>query len=65
MNKPRKYALFAGTMYYPAGGWCDFKGYFTSREDALIYMLNEGATFDWAHLVQGSEIVWRLNKPLA
>ncbi len=28
------FALFAGDVYYPYGGWGDFKGMFTTVEEA-------------------------------
>lgn len=45
----KKYLLFAGSQYYPSGGWNDFKGDFDSIHDA-----REAAKlikWDWAHVV--------------
>lgn len=30
----KKYALFAGSKYYPSGGWLDFQGSFDSVDEA-------------------------------
>ncbi len=46
----KDYMLFAGDNYYPAGGFLDFKGFYSSIEDA-----RHAATFlgeyDWYHIV--------------
>lgn len=41
--------LFAGSTYYPEGGWDDFVGEFGSVEEALAAVAD--ALVDWAHVV--------------
>lgn len=45
----KKYLLFAGERYYPAGGWNDFQGSFGTPLEAAIYAVP--CRFDWAHLI--------------
>lgn len=53
MNEEEKqegrYLLFGGDVYYPAGGWDDFRGAFETIEAATA----EGyrRKFDWFHVV--------------
>jgi len=35
-DQSHEFLLFAGETYYPLGGWGDFRGSFSEREDALI-----------------------------
>ena len=54
--------LFAGSCFYPYGGWEDFRGYFNSIEDAKIFLLDNWKSFDissslWAHIVEENKIV--------
>jgi hypothetical protein len=51
--------LFAGTNYYPSGGWEDFKGYFNSIEDAMKF-INDDKKFSycsWCHIVIDNKII--------
>ena len=57
------YLLFAGNKYYPEGGWEDFKGSFSSAEEAMKYydpdVEDEFAVHPWAHVVNPyGVIVW-------
>lgn len=63
------FALFAGEVYYPQGGWEDLVGVFGSLQEALDRCeqgpLDEDGEegefgFDWAHVVDLSsrEVVW-------
>lgn len=45
----KKYLLFAGPDYYPAGGWGDFRGDFATPEEAEEYA--ESLSQDWHHIV--------------
>ena len=51
----KNYALFAGEHYYPNGGFDDLKGFFDTREQAIVYAVsnNEFGTnrFEWYHIV--------------
>lgn len=53
----KKYALFAGQAYYPPGGMWDFKGLFTTKEEALKkgseLLIDSDAFYalDWFHVV--------------
>jgi hypothetical protein len=54
--------LFAGSDYYPCGGWKDFRGYFDFVNDAKKFLLDNWETFDisccpWAHIVEEDKIV--------
>lgn len=44
----KRYLLFAGAIYYPAGGWDDFKGSFDTVLDALEAVKSHT---DWHHVV--------------
>jgi len=44
-----RYFLFAGDFYYPAGGWSDFQGDYSS-EDAAVAEGQRG-DFDWLEIV--------------
>lgn len=44
------FLLFAGYNYYPSGGWDDFKGSFSSREEAIKYAKGL-ADYDWVQVV--------------
>lgn len=46
----KRYLLFAGDRYYPAGGWQDFKGSFDSLTEAILAAVN---SFEWWHVVDG------------
>ena len=52
-----EYLLFAGSSFYPSGGWDDFKGYFHSIEDAQIW-LNSEEYYEWAHIVFQNKIIF-------
>jgi hypothetical protein len=47
------YALFAGSMFYPRGGWNDFRGYFDSVDNAKEWFDNYKGTMKnlWMHIV--------------
>ena len=54
--------LFAGSQFYPYGGWEDFRGYFDSVECAKIFLLKEYENFScsycsWSHIVQNGKII--------
>lgn len=46
-----KYMVFAGSCYYPRGGWLDFQGFFDGYEAALE--LAKSLNKDWWHIVDG------------
>ena len=58
----KRFALFAGSNYYPSGGWADFEGSFDSVEEAQKFVFSHddehraryGTPFplyDWAQAV--------------
>jgi hypothetical protein len=51
--------LFAGTNYYPSGGWEDFKGYFNSIEDAMKFINDDKdlSYCSWCHIVIDNKII--------
>ncbi len=44
-----RFILFAGTNFYPDGGWCDYAGAFESVEAAKQAL--DTSYNDWAHVV--------------
>ncbi len=54
----KRYALFAGSHFYPGGGWHDFIGMFETMEDALMKAASMRA--NWKQIVdlQTEEEVW-------
>lgn len=56
--------LFSGSIYYPHGGYEDFKGYFKNIESATAFLMkkyNDELDFTWAHLVINDTIVFEAN----
>lgn len=54
--------LFAGSCFYPSGGWEDFRGYFNSVEEAKKFLIDNWESFDiccspWMHIVEKNKIV--------
>lgn len=50
--KVKRWLLFAGQNYYPAGGILDYRGSFISLGDALEWLtLSAPKTLDWAQVV--------------
>ena len=48
----RRYLLFAGDRYYPAGGWNDFVDSFDTKEEALERAWEAlSGMFDWYHII--------------
>lgn len=43
------FAVFAGSQYYPAGGWSDFKDTFDTPEEAMEFIANLNC--DWWQIV--------------
>lgn len=54
-----KFYVFLGEIYYPLGGYKDFKGEFDSLDDAVKYIrINYSNAFDrWCHVVKDNKIV--------
>ena len=46
----KRYLLFRGDIYYPAGGWDDFKGSFDTLVEAAEEATKD-SSFDWWHVV--------------
>ena len=51
--------VFAGKLYYPRGGWCDFRGAFTTEiladreaKDVVARERFSPGAADWAHVVR-------------
>lgn len=55
----KQFLLFAGDIYYPDGGWADFKGDFETIEAALKELVIYDSSYDnttidyveWAHII--------------
>lgn len=49
----KKYLLFAGEVYYPGGGWIDFKGSFDSVKDCInaLSRIKKESDYDWYEIV--------------
>ena len=62
----KRYFLFAGDVYYPSGGWKDFKGAFDTIKDASDaaitdlepYQKEELGRFNWYQVVDTS--TWKI-----
>lgn len=55
-NRPeadlKRFFLFAGSGYYPVGGWEDFRGDFDTIDDARSVAKEKfGGSFEWWHIV--------------
>jgi len=47
----KRYLLFAGYDYYPAGGWGDFIEAFPTFEEAAVGRATYEKKRDWIHIV--------------
>ncbi len=48
----KRYLLFAGSCYYPSGGWSDFENSFDTLEEAVDAAESLNVTkADWAHII--------------
>lgn len=47
----KRFLVFRGYDYYPAGGWNDFKGAFDSIEEAHDAANLDIRDFEWNHIV--------------
>ena len=54
MTIQNKYILFAGSNYYPLGGFDDLKGRFATVEDAKKHAQRAG--YDWYHIVDAESL---------
>jgi hypothetical protein len=45
----KRYLLFSGATYYPAGGWHEFRADFATLDEAIANYTP--AEYDWAHIV--------------
>ncbi len=50
----KRFLLFDGDTYYPAGGWHDFAGSFDTLDEAQAEAKNRGA--DWFHIVDSTKV---------
>lgn len=59
----KRYLLFAGGIYYPTGGWDDYKATADSLEELYIKGAEYKAEYKWFHVVdtQTMEIVYKYN----
>jgi hypothetical protein len=46
------FLLFAGSEYYPSGGWHDLVGAFSTMEEAMTYYDEKLKHYGWAHVVE-------------
>jgi len=55
-----RFLLFAGSYYYPSGGWNDFVQSFESLESAKDYIITNVSGYDWIQIVDSKteEIVF-------
>jgi hypothetical protein len=47
----KRFALFAGSSFYAAGGWGDFKGSFDTEDEALAAVVSVMESADWFHVI--------------
>lgn len=45
----KRFLVFAGDNYYPAGGWGDYVDSYESAEEAHMAAAKQG--YDWSHVV--------------
>ena len=45
----KRYLVFAGSDYYPLGGWEDFKGAFDTKEEATEFIAR--GNWDWSQII--------------
>lgn len=57
----KRYLLFVGDFYYPAGGWNDYKGCYATLEEAKDAGFKLQTDCSWAHIVDinAGEIVFK------
>lgn len=46
----KQFLVFAGSDYYPEGGWHDFVRSFDSKDDAIMFVAQK-RDGDWWHIV--------------
>jgi len=55
-----RFLVFAGDYYYPKGGWKDFKGAFSSYENALKCInkpeLGFEDPYEWWHIIDETSL---------
>lgn len=49
--KTKRYALFYGDTFYPAGGWDDFEGSFDTVVEAEATLPEGDYAYDWYQVV--------------
>lgn len=47
----KRFAVFAGDVYYPCGGWNDYRESFDTLDEARRYVFNWACRADWWHIV--------------
>jgi hypothetical protein len=52
----KRFLLFAGSTYYPAGGWKDFKGRFGTLEEAIAWVADNAVAgcYEWWHVADAA-----------
>lgn len=53
----KDYLVFLGEIYYPSGGWEDFRVDFDSLEEALNYIKSKEPLYNWGHVVYKNKII--------
>lgn len=48
----KAFIVFAGSTYYPSGGWSDFSGTFDTRDEGLVHVAI--TRLDWWQIVETS-----------
>lgn len=49
MAKVKRFVVFGGSNFYPAGGWDDHIGSFETEAEARLALKNEHG--DWGHII--------------
>lgn len=47
----KRYFVFRGHNYYPAGGWSDFASSFDTTEEAYKFLTTNKGDYDWCQIV--------------
>ena len=57
----KRFALFAGSNYYPDGGFNDFRGSFDTSAEAVRAVADLKGLVDWWHVIDlttGQRVEW-------
>lgn len=56
----KRYLLFAGSLYYPSGGWDDFIASFDTVDECVARAKTDPYSMDWWHILDTT--TWQIAK---